>query len=137
MKDTPANSQPPAAGEAAHTPDLYIVNAPCKTDDFWEQEINSRSDSGVIVLIAIGETKQAAVAEAQNAVRACNAYDSDQRKIKALVEAMEAALPTLEENADNEAAFWGKQDKHGIATDANRVFDKARAALALAKEGQK
>lgn len=43
--------------------------------------------------------------------------------------ALRAALDTLEEDAIAQRAFWGADDKHGIAVEAERIYEKAKAAL--------
>ena len=46
--------------------------------------------------------------------------------------ALEAALDTLEEDAIAQRSFWGVDDKHGIAGEAERVHALAKYALSLA-----
>lgn len=43
--------------------------------------------------------------------------------------ALRAALPVLEEHAEEERTFWGAEDKHGIAAEAEKIFQDAKAAL--------
>ena len=43
--------------------------------------------------------------------------------------ALSAALDTLEEDAIAQRAFWEDDDKHGIAAEAERIYEKAKAAL--------
>lgn len=46
--------------------------------------------------------------------------------------ALEAALDTLEQDAIEKRSFWGVDDKHGIAGEAERVHALAKYALSLA-----
>lgn len=47
-----------------------------------------------------------------------------------LRDALAAALPVLEEHAADERSFWGPDDKHGLAADAEKIYEQAKAALA-------
>jgi hypothetical protein len=47
------------------------------------------------------------------------------------ISALEAALPTLEEHAEEEREFWGETDKHGDAAQAEKVLKNARHALSF------
>jgi hypothetical protein len=40
------------------------------------------------------------------------------------------ALAVVEEHADSEAAFWGEEDKHGLASDAQKLVNEIRDHLA-------
>lgn len=50
--------------------------------------------------------------------------------VATLTEALRNALPALEENADDECAFWG--DDHDLAKDAVKIHEAAKSALANA-----
>ena len=39
------------------------------------------------------------------------------------------ALPVLDEHAEEERKFWGAEDKHGLASEAEKIHEQARAAL--------
>lgn len=56
--------------------------------------------------------------------------NAEQRLRAALV----AALPVLEEHATDERAFWGADDKHGFAAEAEGVYEQAKAALVSNKQ---
>ncbi len=43
--------------------------------------------------------------------------------------ALSAALPVLEEHAEEERTFWGKDDKHGLGREAEEIHQQAKAAL--------
>lgn len=43
--------------------------------------------------------------------------------------ALEKALPVLEEHAEDERTFWGAEDKHGMARDAETIHAEAKAVL--------
>lgn len=49
-------------------------------------------------------------------------------EIERLRTALAAALPVLEEHADEERVFWG-DDKHGLAREAEEIHQQAKAAL--------
>ena len=50
-------------------------------------------------------------------------------KCEQLRSALTDAVDTLEEDAIAQRAFWGAADKHGIAAEAERIYEKAKAAL--------
>ena len=43
--------------------------------------------------------------------------------------ALTEALPVLDEHAEEERKFWGAEDKHGLASEAEKIHEQARAAL--------
>lgn len=51
------------------------------------------------------------------------------RRYEKSIDALKEALDTLEEDAIAQRAFWDKSDKHGIAAEAERIYEKAKAAL--------
>lgn len=51
-----------------------------------------------------------------------------EHRVTALTSALTNALPALEENADDECAFWGED--HSLAQDAVKIHEDAKAALA-------
>lgn len=57
-----------------------------------------------------------------------NAYAHGERMAAGWL-ALKEALDTLEEDAIAQRAFWGADDKHGIAAEAERIYEKAKAAL--------
>lgn len=91
---TETTTQPPAAGEAAHTPTPWRI-AETQGDGKRETKIrliravNEGTEHGAVGFFVYG-AEPGTIAEANAAfiVRACNAYESDQRKIKAMVEAL-------------------------------------------------
>jgi len=54
------------------------------------------------------------------------AIQSECAKLRA---ALTAALSVLDEHAEEERKFWGAEDKHGLASEAEKIHDQARAAL--------
>ena len=50
-------------------------------------------------------------------------------KIETLKAALRAAIPVLEEHAENERTFWGSDDKHGLAAEAEKILKQAQTAL--------
>ncbi len=57
-----------------------------------------------------------------------NAYAHGERMAAGWL-ALKEAVDTLEEDAIAQRAFWGDDDKHGIAAEAERIYEKAKAAL--------
>jgi len=55
---------------------------------------------------------------------AASTHESEQ-----LRSALSSALDTLEEDAIAQRAFWGDDDKHGIAAEAERIYKMAKSAL--------
>jgi len=49
--------------------------------------------------------------------------------IETLTAALRAAIPVLEEHAEDERAFWGSDDKHGLAAEAEKILNDAQTAL--------
>ena len=54
------------------------------------------------------------------------AIQSECAKLRA---ALTAALSVLDEHAEEERKFWGAEDKHGLASEAEKIHEQARAAL--------
>ena len=50
-------------------------------------------------------------------------------EIERLRVALKAALPVLDEHAEDERSFWGDEDKHGMAREAEQIHEQAKAAL--------
>jgi hypothetical protein len=67
------------------------------------------------------------------------ALDTDDAAVKApqgpsdlLGAVLADALPILEEHAADERAFWGTDDRQGLARDAEQLYGRAKDALAAA-----
>lgn len=53
-----------------------------------------------------------------------------QRRVNRLEAILSCALLVLEEHAEDERSFWGEEDKHGLAREAEQIYEAAKAALA-------
>lgn len=56
-------------------------------------------------------------------------YEDLAQWARQLERALTAALPILEEHAEDERSFWGEEDKHGIAREAEQVYERAKEVL--------
>ena len=56
-------------------------------------------------------------------------------QIEKIAAALRAAIPVLEEHAEDERAFWGTEDKHGLAAEAEKILQDAQAALGVNTQG--
>jgi hypothetical protein len=54
------------------------------------------------------------------------AIQSECAKLRA---ALSAAISVLDEHAEEERTFWGVEDKHGLAREAEQIYEQAKAAL--------
>lgn len=109
----------PAAGEAAHTPEVITSYARLGAEYGFKFVGHCRVD-GQLVLTSYGETADEAVSKALTAYRACNSHA-----------ALVAALSEMERLATNE--LWNT----GVfKPEFGTAVQQARAALNAAKEGQ-
>ena len=58
-------------------------------------------------------------------------------EIERLRAALKAALPVLDEHADDERSFWGAEDKHGLGRDAEQIYQQAKTALSPNDQAQR
>lgn len=58
------------------------------------------------------------------------------KQIARLRVALQMALPVLDEHAEDERSFWGDEDKHGLARDAEKLHEVAKAALSPNVKGE-
>lgn len=112
-------TQPPAAGEAAHTPTPYSLHTAydCRYSPAIEEIVVIGKGVGVAKILKSGRSGQDQ-ATAAFIVRACNAYATQQARIKEL------------EKSVSELAELLRYDGRGHVLNA---VDRARAALAAAK----
>lgn len=104
------------------------------------QITKSQYEKGFLRELLIAETNnnyfdfEEEKANAAFIVRACNSYESDQKKIAALVEALEWCLPMVERHMDfvrpNELATGDYREKY---RQKEISFSKTKSTLALAK----
>lgn len=60
---------------------------------------------------------------------------STSHEFEQLRAALTTALPVLEDHAKEERSFWGAEDKHGLAGEAELIFEQAKKALSLRNAG--
>lgn len=123
MKDTPTNSLPPAAGEAEHTPVIEIYT------HVLGASVIERTGHHSKVIQDFRSLEEANAFVLGHRI----AYDADQRKIKALTEALENAVAIMR----GDAKQFREQSDGRMAMASDAAAERWEAALALAKEGQK
>lgn len=153
-----ANSQPLAAGEAAHTPTPYFAQSALAVSGShlpWSCVIRS-TETGRTCAIAYGITREDAEANAAFIVRACNAYDADQSKIAELTlerdnarslaasevkinDRAQRKIAALAAEHESNAKIYDYMSDSALYTHSPLLAEirrKARELVALAKEGQ-
>lgn len=101
------------------------------SDGFGDLAVRLRADADWWDKWGKGASNKRAIAEVKpDLLRAAAA------EIERLRCALKAALPVLDENAEDERSFWGAEDKHGMAREAEQVHEQAKAALSPNAEDQ-
>lgn len=129
-------SIPPAAGQAAALLPLAF------TLDYAISEnvsavINAADGSCVAIVLPNGDQMDSAPEIAAFIIRACNAYDSDQKTIAALVGALEAVLDAFVHIPGDDKGNKVRTEIFANCVNMRKATVQARTALASAQGGAK